>query len=94
MLTASLGYSILVLEWCGRLLNTFSPQELTELNPVTPCMESLRQIHSAGVVHGDLALRNIAYENSVFSVFDWEASETYDEAGSSRDRAALLASLR
>lgn len=91
--TASLGYSILILEWAGKSLDILSSQELAALNPVSAWMKSLRQVHVAGVVHGDLALRNIAYDNSVFTFLDWETSDQYDEDGGRRDKAALQASF-
>ena len=92
-LTVSLGYSILILESCGESLNMLSSEELTGLNPIPSCMDSLRLIHSAGVVHGDLALRNIARKRSTFTVLDWETSSPYDADGGKADEKALLAAL-
>ena len=92
-LTATFGYAVLILEWCGNSLSTLSSQELTELSPMQLCMDGLRQVHSAGVVHGDLALRNIAHRESVFTILDWETSSPYDEEGGRRDEEALRASF-
>ena len=88
-LTATLGYSVLISEWCGKSLDTMSPQELTALGATSSCMECVRQIHSAGVVHGDLALRNIAYKESVFTFLDWETSKPYNEVEGRSERKDL-----
>ena len=92
-LTATLGYSILVLEWCGSSLDRLEPSELADLNPGPSCLDMLRRIHTAGVVHGDLALRNIAHGPSGFTILDWGSSTPYDEDGGARDRRELLASF-
>ena len=92
-LTATLGYSILVLEWCGSSLDRLEPSELADLNPGPLCLDVLRRIHAAGVVHGDLALRNIAHRPSGFTILDWGSSMPYDENGGTRDRRELQASL-
>ena len=92
-LAASLGYSILILEWCGRSLDTLSSKELEALNPILSCSDSLRQIHSAGVVHGDSALGSTAHRGLAFTVLDWEDSSPYDEDAGRRDEEALLASF-
>ena len=88
-LTATLGYSVLISEWCGKPLDTLSLQELTALDASSSCMECVRQIHSAGVVHGDLALRNIAYKESVFTFLDWETSKPYNEVEGRSEREDL-----
>ena len=92
-LTASVGYSILNLEWCGKSLDTLSSQVLKALNPIPSCTDSLRQNLSAGVVHGDLALHNIAFRGPDFTVLDWETSNPCNENGGRRDEDKLLASF-